>query len=469
MEQCDDDGPSDVTPAELPSVLYECTNANPTSITIKRAKTDHQPTLQSQSHETWVFQGQREKISVGKSAGRLRFFRDNWEKLTNDKFVLGCITGYEIKFDQIPYQIKTPRVLINSAKEIGRMKIAVNDLIKKGAIEQCSYDAGQFISPYFLVKKPDGSDRFILNLKGLNEFIAKQHFKMEDFRTAMKLTFPNYFMANLDLKDAYFLIPMCKKHRKYLRFVFKNKIYQFTCLPFGLCVCPLVFTKVMKVVVRYLRQKGLTSVIYLDDMLCIENSKQKCRFNIKITIELLEWLGFIINFEKSKLIPSQNCQFLGFIIDSKKFLVRLPEEKKLKILKLIRDITKKKEVKIVQLAQLVGKMVSYTPAVEYAWVYIKNLEKALIESLYNNSWDYDAIMELPKDTFSDLKWWRQNIKTATNRIKTNKFEVKIYTDASKSGWGATDGKKQIFGFWDENQSSYHINYLELLTVQLALK
>ena len=44
----------------------------------------------------------------------------------------------------------------------------------------------------------------------------------------------------------------------------------------------------------------------------------------------------------------------------------------------------------------------------------------------------------------------------------------IYTDASGTGWGATDGSMQIFGFWDANVRNLHINYLELLTVKIAL-
>lgn len=76
-------------------------------------------------------------------------------------------------------------------------------------------------------------------------------------------------MSFFDIQDAYFLIPVEKINRKFLRFIFKNHIYQFTCLPFGLCTSPFVFTKVMKPVINPLtiRSKYLLSVAYLNDFL----------------------------------------------------------------------------------------------------------------------------------------------------------------------------------------------------------
>ncbi|CAD6227319.1 GSCOCG00011975001-RA-CDS, partial [Cotesia congregata] len=77
------------------------------------------------------------------------------------------------------------------------------------------------------------------------------------------------FMGSVDIKDAYFAIPIHKSNRKYLRFRFQAQLYEFTCLPFGFCESPYVFTKLMKPVMTYLRSMGFLSVIYLDDILCL--------------------------------------------------------------------------------------------------------------------------------------------------------------------------------------------------------
>lgn len=76
-------------------------------------------------------------------------------------------------------------------------------------------------------------------------------------------------MCTIDLRDAYFLVNIDKNIRKFLRFIFKNTLYEFTCLPFGLCTSPFVFTKVMKPVINALREQGLVLTIFLDDILCV--------------------------------------------------------------------------------------------------------------------------------------------------------------------------------------------------------
>lgn len=41
-------------------------------------------------------------------------------------------------------------------------------------------------------------------------------------------------MCRINLKDAYFAIPVCREHQPLLRFIWGTEMFQFTCLPFGL-------------------------------------------------------------------------------------------------------------------------------------------------------------------------------------------------------------------------------------------
>lgn len=363
--------------------------------------------------------------------------------------------GYKIKFVSEVYQNRKPLVKFDSKVGRENCRKAILALLNKGAIEICKPGRDQFLSSYFLVKKPDGSYRFILNLKKLNKFIETNHFKLEDLRTAVKLIFPGDFMASIDLEDAYYTVPIHKNSRKYLRFQFLDTIFEFVCLPFGLCTSPFIFTKLLKPVAKFLRTKGLSSVIYLDDFLCIENTREKCKNNIGETRDLLSRLGFIINNKKSKFEPSTRCKFLGFIIDSVKYHIELTEKKRKNLRDTLSKFMSKKKCLIIDLAQLIGKLVAACPAIEYGFLYTKLLEREKIFSLIINDYDYNKTIIIPKHLTPELDWWRVSLKNSVNPIKSGNFNLVIYTDASSTGWGTVNGNRRIHGFWNEIEKRRH--------------
>lgn len=75
---------------------------------------------------------------------------------------------------------------------------------------------------------------------------------MEDTKTVQRLLQRGGFMATIDLKDAYYAVRIHKDSRRFLRFSFGNKLYEFRYLPFGLSLSPWIFTKLLKPVVREL-------------------------------------------------------------------------------------------------------------------------------------------------------------------------------------------------------------------------
>lgn len=338
-----------------------------------------------------------------------------------------------------------------------------------GAIKKCRPNKKQFLSPFFLVRKPNGKNRFILNLKHLNTFITAPHFKIEDHRTVLKLITDSCFFCSIDLKDAYFSLAVKDKYQRYLRFCHEGQTYQFTCLPFGLNIAPYIFTKITRPILKYFRERNILCSAYLDDFIIIANTYTECLKNTNVVYNLLSDLGFNINYSKCKLTPSQEITYLGFTINSIKMTIRLPEERKNKVLGILKLFLNKKSCYIRDFAKLLGTLVATKPAVKYGWLHLKSMEreKHIALSLNNNS--YSAKMALPRYIKTEILWWMNNIPISKKPIKEKPFRIEIFTDASNTGWGANCGRFKTHGFWNENEKQCHINYLELLAAFNGLK
>lgn len=372
-------------------------------------------------------------------------------------------------------QHRAPSLSNLSLIESQEMSKAINKLLELGAISQRLPEKNQFISNTFLAPKANGGKRFILNLKPLNKFIRKEHFKMEDYRTAAKLIPRDGFLATIDLTEAYLLVPISVSDRKYLRFLYKDPFsgnlntFEFTAMPYGLSVAPRVFTKIMKEVMTHLRGRGYKSVIFLDDILCIGDNYDECVKNVHETSKLLRCLGFVINYTKSSLTPSQVCKFLGFMYDTQELSISLPIDKRNNIAQMVDKFTRLPRCTIRELAQLIGVLIAACPAVKYGYLYTKILEREKFLALQKFNNNYEAKISPSNVILQDLLWWRSNILTVNNSMRVLSYSKEIFTDASRTGWGAVCNGIKVNGRWKAAESEHHINYLELLAAFLGLK
>ena len=89
-------------------------------------------------------------------------------------------------------------------------------------------DAGPgFYSRLFLMEKVTEGWRPVVDLSHLNEFVLQTPFKMETIASVLFSVGERDFLASIDLKDAYFQIPVHQLSRKLLRFLSGGVVYQF--------------------------------------------------------------------------------------------------------------------------------------------------------------------------------------------------------------------------------------------------
>ena len=226
-----------------------------------------------------------------------------------------------IAFQQRP-QLTHQSISFRTRNSRQDLQQAVDALLMKGAIERVTnVKSLGFYSRLFLVPKKAGDLRPVIDLSTLNRHMVVPHFKVETQGSVRSAIRSQEWTVSIDIRDAYLHVPMHQAVRKYLRFVVNKKVYQFTCLPFGLATSPREFTKLLRPVVSLLRQQGVKLHVYLDDWLIRADTPEQAQLHTQTTIKVLQFLGWIINFEKSDLTPSQDFQFIGMQFNTRRFTV----------------------------------------------------------------------------------------------------------------------------------------------------
>jgi len=295
---------------------------------------------------------------------------------------------------------------------------------------------------------------------------------MDTFASALKLITQDCFMASLDLTDAYYSIKVDRKHRKYLRFVLNDKLYQYTCLPNGLSSGPRDFTKLLKIPFAHLRKHfGHKSIAYIDDTLLLGSSAEVVRNTVMDTWKLLDRLGFTINQKKSVITPTHNIEFLGFNIDSVNMISSVSQHKAENLISHCEGLLREPSPTIRRVTQVLGKLIATGQGVKYARLYTRYIEIDKNYALTDNKHDYEAHMSLSQEAKQDLYWWIENIEVEYRDINESNPDFTIYTDASKKGWGCFDPHNRVSqgGQWTDREQISHINELELTAAWYGLK
>ena len=131
---------------------------------------------------------------------------------------MDIVRGYEIPFILPSMQSRLPNLCQLTKEASDLVDEEVQDMLMKGVIVVLAPKEHQFLSSFFLVKKKDGGNLPVVNLKDLNRYIPYQHFNMEGFFLLKEILLPGDKMCKTDLKDAYFAISLSVKSRKYVRF-----------------------------------------------------------------------------------------------------------------------------------------------------------------------------------------------------------------------------------------------------------
>ncbi|CAF2143978.1 unnamed protein product [Rotaria magnacalcarata] len=166
----------------------------------------------------------------------------------------------------------------------------INDMLKSGQIQK-SYSS--WSSPVILVKKKDGTYRFVIDYRQLNNITERDSYPLPRIEETLNRLNGNNFFSKLDLKTGYHQIPIHSSDKEKTTFVTYNGIFQFNVMPQGLKNAPSSFQRLMYELLRTFDQhvahlNEIFSILYNANL---QLNPQKCSL-IKSEIN---YLGHTIN------------------------------------------------------------------------------------------------------------------------------------------------------------------------------
>ena len=346
--------------------------------------------------------------------GRLRHYADFWDNWCPPGSPVPNMMRYGVKLDfkhlppttRAPNPVKVPRDPVKAEA----LRTEVRTLLQKEAVQVIEDPRTPgYYSHIFLVLKKNGSLRLVIDLSRLNKFLVVPNFKMETTRSVATAIQPGDWAVSLDLKDAYFHIPIHPDYQHFLRFYFEGQVYQFQALPFGLATAPLIFTMVVRAFVAPLHALGLKVHFYLDDWLLRCHSRELLQSQLAFLIEKATLAGWIINEEKSEMIPSQDFVFIGIRFMTLLGLMLPPTDRICKILSFIALWRQKTWAFARESLQLLGLLNSAADQIPMARLYMRPLQLLLLSQWRPHVDALTVKTRVPQDLLEQVWkfWWSE--------------------------------------------------------------
>ena len=206
----------------------------------------------------------------------------------------------------------------------------------------------------------------------------------------------------------------------------------------------------------------------MDDFLVIESTRERCQEAHDILLDLLQKLGFVINFDKV-VGPCQDITFLGIQISATERTLSLPQGRLTELQELLKVWTFKKKATKRELQQLIGKLSWAAKVVRGGRTFLRRLIDLMCKLKQKHHHT-----RLIAEARADLSWWSDFMAVFNGTVHfVDDVPVPaadFSTDASNEGGGAFYRQDWFYANWEMDLPSLadaHINAKELHTVCLA--
>ena len=184
----------------------------------------------------------------------------------------------------------------------------IDDMLASGVIEPST---SPWASPVCLVKKPDGTYRFCVDYRRVNDISRKDAYPVPDIQDALDSLRGSQYFCTLDLLSGYWQLGLTERAKERSAFCTRRGLFQFKRMPFGLCGAPATFCRLMTTVLGDLLWS--ICLCYIDDLIIFARSQQELLERLDTILTRLSKFGLKVKPNKCVLFR-QEIPFLGHLV-----------------------------------------------------------------------------------------------------------------------------------------------------------
>ena len=386
---------------------------------------------------------------------------------------------------------KRPYIQPNQQKILKNKKVMHEQILKwveQGVLEYIApinkYKP-KLVTSLVLANK-EGSDVYRICFDGGAWKVTQKYLvpcQLDTVHDALQQIDPGDYLSKSDDKSGFLQCKFDDSSKDLTTVRWGGHYFRFHGAIFGLGRVPGDFQLVNNCAVSYLRSRGIPVTLYLDDRLVVEKGltpeqvkliqqEKMAPPNAFMVLALIIALGGFISRKKTIFICDTRITFLGFVIDTIKQTVEIPEEKWDILQNKIGQIMKLQRCEYKALEILRGYMCSMILVINNLRLFIRRITEKLKLADENNS-DWILVDDRLKEELSIWQAQNKYIRKVRPWIEKTPVDInplKIYTDASGAcgGWVEPDGTERTFR-WSKKYEKKNIAVKEALAILFMMQ
>jgi transposase InsO family protein len=234
-------------------------------------------------------------------------FGDMFSKEASDTLPPHRSYDHQIHLDK-PNTLSFSPLYKMTTEELEEVKRYLTDNLHKGFIEPSQ---SPFAAPVLFVKKPNGSLRFCIDFRKLNELTRKDRYPLPLIDEMLARISKAKVFTKLDIRQAFHRIRIHPDSEELTTFRTRYGSYKCKVLPFGLTNGPATYQRYMNDVLFDYLDNFCTA--YLDDILIYSENELEHEEHVKKVLKRLRDAGLQVDLKKCEFSVTRT-KYLGFVI-----------------------------------------------------------------------------------------------------------------------------------------------------------